>query len=214
MLGAFPRRAHDSIGLVAVLSGKPTMGSHHFAQRVNLFAVASRVGGDFGGLFPVAAGTFQILPYLLAAGAGRVQVVLGVTLDLRGAASTGGDFITKLTQPVGQLRLVDGRGELLRGEETLRLQGAVLAVVTLGDIKDDGVSVELWSGVAVHGPGGIVLELGGNELCSGLRWMVPANAGHRVVLQVLQRDTDAHAMCRAYSIVGAYERGQRDGFRS
>jgi len=53
------------------------------------------VGGDFGGLFPVAAGTFQILPYLLAARAGSVQVFLGVALDLRGAASTGGDFICR-----------------------------------------------------------------------------------------------------------------------
>src|SRR5580700_5090663 len=118
---------------------------------MNLIMVACRMRGDFRGLFSVTAGAFQILSYLLASRTRCVKILLGVAFDLRGAASSSGDFIAKLSQPVGQLRLIDGRGKLLRSEEALRLQCAVLAVLALGDVEDDRVGVELWSGVAIHG---------------------------------------------------------------
>ena len=211
VLRAFARHADHSLGLVAVLSGEFAVSRHDFTERVNFLAVARRMGGNFGGLFPVAAGTLQVFTDLLAAGTRCVKVLLRVALDLRRAASSRGDLVAELAQPVGQLRLINGRGELLRSEETLRLQGAVFPRLALRDIEDDGVGMELRSGVAVHGPGGVMLEFGGNEFGRGLRRMVPANPGHRVVLQVFKGDPDALAVRRANAVVTADQCGQRDG---
>ena len=76
------------------------------------------------------------------------------------------------------------------------------------------MGVELGSGVAVHGTGCVVLEFGGNEFGCRFCRMVPAHAGHRAILQVLQSDTDAGAMGLAYPVVITYESGERDGFPS
>src|SRR5580658_6024135 len=181
MLRPFPRCAHNGVGLVAILRCEPAVRGHHVAERMNFLMVACRVCGDFRRLFSVTAGALQILSYLLATRTRCVKILLGVALDLRRAASTSGDFIAKLSQPVGQLRLIDGRGKLLRSEEALRLKGAVLAVLALGDVEDDRVGVELWSGVALHGPGGVMLELRRYEFSRGFRRMVPANSGHSVM---------------------------------
>jgi hypothetical protein len=54
---AFARHANHSIRLVAVFGGEPAMRGHDFTERVNLFAVAGRMGGDLSGLLPIAAGT-------------------------------------------------------------------------------------------------------------------------------------------------------------
>jgi hypothetical protein len=99
-----------------------------------------------------------------------------------------------LAKPVGQLRLIDGGGKLLRGEEALRLDGAGLAVVALGDIEDDGVGMELRRNVAIDRAGGVVLELGGDEFGRGLGRMVAADAGLRVVFELLQGNADALAV--------------------
>jgi hypothetical protein len=76
------------------------------------------------------------------------------------------------------------------------------------------MGVELGSGVAVQGTGCVVLEFGGNEFGCRFCRMVPANAGHRVILQVLESDTDAGGIGLVYPVVTTYESGQRDGFRS
>jgi hypothetical protein len=110
--------------------------------------------------------------------------------------------------------LIDGRRELLGSEEALRLQGAVLAVLALCDVEDNGVSVELWRGVAIYGPGGVMFELGGNEFCRGLRRMVSANARHRVILQTLKSGPDTFPVRLAHSVIAAYQCGERHGFRS
>jgi len=69
-----------------------------------------------------------------------------------------GDFVTESAQTVGQLGLIDGRGELLRGEEALRLNSARLAVVALGNVENDCVCVKLRGDVAINGPGCIVFK--------------------------------------------------------
>jgi hypothetical protein len=76
------------------------------------------------------------------------------------------------------------------------------------------MGVELGSGVAVHGTGCVVLEFGGNEFGPRFCPMVPAHAGHRARLQLLQSDTGAGAMGLAYPVVITYESGERDGFLS
>src|SRR5580658_8177780 len=119
--------------------------------------------GNLSGLLSIAAGAIKIFPYLLAARTGCVKVLLGVALDLRGAASSHGDFVAELAKPIGQLRLVDGGSELLRLKESALLESAKLAVVTLGHIEYHCVRVKLRGGITVHGPGGVVLEFGRDE---------------------------------------------------
>ena len=86
---------------------------------------------------------------------------------------------------VGQLGLIDGRGKLLRGEEALRLDGARLAVVALGDVENDGVGVQLRRDIAIDRAGGIMLELGGDKLARGFGRMIAADAGLRVVFELV-----------------------------
>ncbi len=186
MLKPFARGADDGFGLVAEVGGELAMRGHDLAWRMNLLAVARGVRGDLRGLLSGAAGALQILANLLAARAGCVKILLRVALDLRRAAAANGDLVTKLAKPVSQLRLIDGGGELLRGEEALRLDGAGLAVVALGDIEDDGVGMELRRNVAIDRAGGVVLELGGDEFGRGFGRMVPADAGLRVHFKLLQ----------------------------
>jgi hypothetical protein len=87
--------------------------------------------GNLCRFLSIAAGSIKILTYLLAARTGCVEVLLGVALDLRGAASSSGDFVAELAKPVGQLRLVDGSSELLRLKESALLKCAELATTNL-----------------------------------------------------------------------------------
>src|SRR5208282_6307795 len=102
---------------------------------MDFFTVAGRMGGNFCGLFSYAACAFEILTNLLAAGTGCVEVFLRVSLDLGRAASPGRNFVTQLAQLVSQLRLIDGRGELLRSKKAVRLNGTGLATIALGHIE-------------------------------------------------------------------------------
>src|ERR1700730_3859790 len=129
---------------------------------MDLLAVPRRVRSDLGSFFPRAARAFKVLTNLLAPGTRSVEVFLRVALDLRRTAPPSGDFVTELAQTVDQLRLIDGRGELLRGEETLGLDGARLAVVALRNIENHGVRVQLWRDITIDWAGGIVLKLCGD----------------------------------------------------
>src|SRR5208337_2017266 len=169
------------------------------------------VGGDFGGLFSCAARASEVFTNLLAARTGCVEILLRVSLDLWGAASSSRNLITELAQFVGQLGLIDGRGELLRGEEAVRLNGAGLAVVALRDIENDSVSVQLWRDIAIDRAGCIVLKLGGDKLASGFGRMVAADAGLRVAFKLVEGNADALAMRFSDTLIAADKRGERNG---
>jgi hypothetical protein len=117
---------------------------------------------------------------------------LRVALDLRRAASPNGDLVTELAKAVGQFRLIYGGGELLRGEEALRLNGAGLAAVAFSDVKDDGMGVELRSNVTIDRAGGVVFELGSYEFRRCFGRMISADAGLRVDFKLLKRN--AHTL--------------------
>jgi hypothetical protein len=102
---------------------------------MNLFAVAGGVRGDLRGFGTCASGPLQIGPNLLAAWAGCVEILLRVALDLRCSAAAYSDFVTKLAKPVGQFRLMNRGGELLRLKQAPLLKSAELPVVTLGRIR-------------------------------------------------------------------------------
>ena len=72
--------------------------------------------GDLRGLV-AGEPLLHVFEDLLAARAGGVKILLRVSFDLRRAALAGFDLVAEIAQPVGQLRLIDGGGELLRLEE-------------------------------------------------------------------------------------------------
>ena len=191
MLRPFPRCAYNSVGLVPKVCRQLPVRGHHLSRRMNFLAVTRRVRSDLGSFFPRAARAFEVLTNLLAPGTGCVEVFLRVALDLRGTAPPCRDFVTELAQSVSQLGLIDGRGKLLRGEEALRLDGARLAVVALGDVENDRVCVQLWRDIAIDGAGGIVLKLGGDKFARSLGRMIAADAGLRVVFELVEGNADA-----------------------
>ena len=93
---------------------------------MNFLAVTGRVRSDLGSFLPRAARAFEVFTNLLASGAGCVEIFLCVSLDLRSTAPPCRKFVTKLSEAVSQLGLIDRRGKLLGGEETLRLDCARL----------------------------------------------------------------------------------------
>ena len=167
---------------------------------------------DLGSFLPGTACAFEVLTNLLAARTGGVEIFLCVSLNLRGAAPPGRNLVTELAQSVGQLGLIDGRGKLLRGEEALRLDGARLAVVALGDVENDRVGMQLWRDIAIDRAGRIVLKLGGDKLARGLGRMIAADAGLRVVFELVERNADALPMSFANAFIAADKRGERDRF--
>src|ERR1700689_4892853 len=150
---------------------------------MNFLAVTGRVRSDLGSFLPRAARAFEVFTNLLASGAGCVEIFLRVSLDLRSTAPPCRNFVTKLSEAVSQLGLIDHRGKLLGGKKALGLDRARLAIVALRDIENDRVCVQLWRDIAIDGTGCIVLKLGCDESARGLRRMIAADAGLRIVLQ-------------------------------
>src|SRR4051812_12772622 len=116
---------------------------------MDLFAVASRVCCDLGGLLAGAACAFEAITNLLAPGSGCVEIFLGKTLDFRSAAPPSRNLVTQLAHSVGKFGLIDGRGKLLRGKEAMRLDRPWLAVVSFGHVENHHVRVQLWCDIAV-----------------------------------------------------------------
>src|SRR6204780_4904493 len=96
---------------------------------MNFLAVTGRVRSDLGSFLPRAARAFEVFTNLLASGAGCVEIFLCVSLDLRSAAPPCRNFVTKLSEAISQLGLIDHRGKLLGGEVRLRLVSWRLAIV-------------------------------------------------------------------------------------
>src|SRR5579863_8073931 len=158
---------------------------------MNFFAVTGRVRSDLGSFLPRAARAFKVLTNLLAPGTGSVEIFLCVSLDLRSTAPACRNFVTKLSEAVSQLGLIDCRGKLLGGEEALRLDCARLAIVARGDIENDRVSMQLWRDITIDRTGCIVLKLGGYKSASGFGGMIAADAGLRVLFELVEGYADA-----------------------
>ena len=88
-----------------------------------------------------------------------------------------------------------------------------MSVVAFGDIEDHSMGVELRRGVAVYRPRGIVLEGSRNEFACRLRRMDVADAGLRVLLQLVERHADALPMRLSYALIAAHKGGERNRLR-
>ena len=95
-------------------------------------------------------------------------------------------------------------------EEAALLKSAGLAVLALGHIEDDSMSVELWRSIAFDRAGGVMLESGGDELARRLRCMDVANTRLRVSFQFSKSDADAFTVRLPHTIIAAHERGERN----
>src|SRR5580698_4899639 len=180
---------------------------------MNFLAVTGRVRSDLGSFLPRAARAFEVFTNLLASGAGCVEIFLCVSIDLWSTAPPCRDFVTKLSEAVSQLGLIDRRGKLLGGEEALRLDCARLAIVALRDVENDRVSMQLWRDIPIDRTGGIVLKLGRDKSARSFGRMIAADAGLCIVFELLQRNADALPMSFSDAFIAADKRGQRDRFR-
>ena len=90
--------------------------------------------------------------------------------------------------------------------EAKRLCGwmrARLAVVALGNVENDRVCVQLRGDIAIDGAGGIVLKLGGDKPARGLGRMIAADAGLRVVFELVEGNADALPVRFADTLIAA-----------
>ncbi len=103
---------------------------------------------------------------------------------------------------------------MLALEEGPFLQSAGRTVFPLRDIEDDGMGMELRSGIAVHRTGGVVLELSCDELPRSFGGIVAADPRLCVPLQFFQGGAYGGAVCLPHPLITADQRGKRDGFGS
>lgn|GEM_PF-6639506 len=210
-LSALTGFSDNFVGLIAELRGDLPVGSHYLGRRMNLFAVTGGVRGNLCGFWSLKATLFEMFAYLLAPGTRGVKICLIESLDLWCTTAACLDFITEIAEAVRQFRLIDSGRKLLRLKQTTLLQGTCLSVLTLGNIEDDGMSMELGRGIAVHGTGGVMFKLGGDEPASGFGWTVAAYAGLRVSLQLIQCDIHGLPMRVPYAAIATHE--SRKGYR-
>jgi hypothetical protein len=90
----------------------------------------------------------------------------------------------------------------------MRLDRAGLAALTLGNIEDDGVGVELGSRIALDGPRGVMLEGRDHKLPGHLRGVDVADTRLSVMLQLSQCHTHTLAVGLSHAIIAAHKRGQ------
>jgi hypothetical protein len=102
---------------------------------------------------------------------------------------------------------------LLRLEKTSLLQRPRLAVLALGHVENDGMSMKLRRSIAIHRAGSVMLEGGGDKIGCRL-WRVDiADARLRVPLQFAECYANTLTVRQAHTLVAAHKRGERNGFR-
>src|ERR1051325_2187470 len=131
-----------------------------------------------------------MLADLLAAQAVGVRVLGTVALNLGRSVLLDLNFVTEFSEPNGELCTVHGTCELLRPEQLVRLQRAVLAIVGPCHVEEHSVRMELWSRIAINGTCGVVLEFRDDPIAGCLRRPAATNACLDVRLQCVDRSPD------------------------
>ena len=90
----------------------------------------------------------------------------------------------------------------------MRLNGAGLTSIALGQIEDDGMGMELWRDIPIDGPSRIMFKLCRDEFASGLRRIVASDAGLRVMLQLFEGHANAFPVGLPNTIIAANQRGE------
>jgi hypothetical protein len=95
----------------------------------------------------------------------------------------------------------------------MRLHGAGLAALALGDIEDDSVGMELGSRIAFDRPRGVMLEGSDHKLPGHLRGVDVADPRLGVLLQLSQRHAYTLSVGLSDTVIAADKGCQRDRFR-
>ncbi len=171
------------------------------------------MGGDLRGLRTAVARLFQLFPDLSGPRTGGVKVLLRVAFDLGSTASPRLDFISKPRQPVRQLRLIHRRRKVLAIEETLGLHRTSCTVGPLRHVEDHRMGMKLRCCIAIDRAGGVMLELGSDELACILGGMIAADPCLGIPLQLVQSSRDGGAVSLAHTVVASYKCGEGHGLR-
>ncbi len=214
VLPMFARLCDDAVGLMPILRGQLAVPLQDFLRRQQFLAVARMVGRDLRRRGSVDSLLPEMVFDLFPARAGRLQILLRISLDFRLSMLAALQFVAQLFKTQRQLRSVDRRDVALRHEYLVRLQGAHLfpifeTVLALGHIEDHGMGVKLRRRIAIDGPRRVVLEGGGDEFACCLRRMDIADARLRVSLQFPKRRADALPVGFPHTIIAAHESGNR-----
>src|ERR1700678_426218 len=73
--------------------------------------------------------------------------------------------------------------------------------------------MKLWRDIAIDRAGCIVLKLGGDKFPCGLCRMIAADAGLRIVFQLVEGNADALSVRYADTVIPADKGRERDGLR-
>ena len=212
LYGTLPRLCNDTTRLIAELGGDLPVRLQHLFFGEILFLFAGGVCGNLCGLGALEPIPLQVFPDLFGTWTGRIKVFLRVAFDLRGTGSPTFQFIAKLAELVHQVRLVYRRRVALALKERPLLQGTGRPVLPFGHVEDNGMGVELGSGVAVHRTGGIVLELSRDKSPGLLGGVVAADPCLRVLLQLRERGGHRLPMSQAHALIAAHKGCQGHGF--
>jgi hypothetical protein len=106
--------------------------------------------------------------------------------------------------------LIDGRRKLLRLKEPSFLQRTRFSIGPLGHVEDDNMCMELWRHIAIDRAGCIVLKLGGDKFPCGLGRMIAADAGLRIVFQLVEGNANALSVRFADALIPADKGSERD----
>ena len=82
-------------------------------------------------------------------------------------------------------------------------------VLALGHVEDHGMSMKLGRRVAIDGPGGVVLESGGDKFSGRFRGMDIADPRLRVSFKLLKRRAYTLPMGFPHPLIAAHKRGER-----
>ena len=182
-----PCPTNDSFRLISVVGRQFAMCPHDLGHRLDLLWIACRVRSNFCRLAARVPGSFQISADLLTTRTRCVEILLRVSLDLRCPTSAGRNLVTEPTQVIGQLRLVDRRRKLLGSEKSMGLNSASLAVLSYGQIENDGVGMKLRSNITIDRTCRIVFEGCGKKFPGCLGQMIASDPCLCVALQFLER---------------------------
>ena len=132
---------YHSVGLVAKLCSQLPMALQNLLRRMQFLVVPRSMRCDLSCACAIPPYLLQMFFDLLAARTRRVKILLGIAFDLWLSVLAGLDLVSQPLKPDGKLRTIHTRHIMLGLEEASLLECAGLAVLALGDIEDDSMSV-------------------------------------------------------------------------
>src|ERR1700677_278 len=150
---------------------------------------------------------------LFSSWTGRIQIFLRIALDFQLTVLTALDLVTESLQTNRKVRTINTGRVLLRLEKAALLQRSRLAILTRGQIENDGMGMKLRRSVAIHRAGSVMLEGGGNELAGRLGRVDIADTRLRIPFQFTKRYADTLTVRHTHAFIATDKRGERDGFR-